>query len=119
MFLRPTPTLGKVLIMQKPISGLSSKNNSRVVSILSQYPAVEKAILYGSRAMGNYKAGSDIDLTLQGSNLSHHEIFQIATAFDESMLPYMVDLSILDHIENQDLLQHIKRVGVVAYERGG
>jgi predicted nucleotidyltransferase len=99
--------------------GLSDKTLCTVRQILSHYPAIEKAIIYGSRAKGNYKKGSDIDLTLIGDALDYPLLSNVAEELEESSIPYTVDLSFFDHIDNQGLREHIQRVGVVFYERAG
>jgi len=95
--------------------GLKDKNIQQINSVLTQYSEVEKAILYGSRAKGNYRNGSDIDLTLIGKGLDLTLVFKIENQLDDILLPYTIDLSILDKIENPDLIEHINRVGVVFY----
>ena len=97
--------------------GLSDQTLETVRDILASCPEVEKALVYGSRAMGNYRAGSDIDITLIGAQLSMDVLFKLVRLFDESNLPYMVDLSIMAHINNPNLSDHIDRVGQVLYQR--
>ena len=97
--------------------GLKDSTIEKIQSVLSHYPQVEKAILYGSRAMGNYKNGSDIDLTLCGEGLTLKTQFRIDDELDDLLLPYMFDLSILDDIKDPDLLDHIQRVGQTFYAR--
>jgi len=97
--------------------GLSEHTCTIVRAILNQYPAVETAVIYGSRAKGNYKNGSDIDLTLFGEALDYDTLSAIAWALDDSDIPYTVDLSLFDTIENPALREHIERVGVVFYAR--
>jgi predicted nucleotidyltransferase len=50
-------------------SGLPETTIAKIRAVLARFPEVEKAILYGSRAKGNFKTGSDIDLTLCGEAL--------------------------------------------------
>jgi predicted nucleotidyltransferase len=100
-----------------PAFGLPEKTVSIIRQILADFPAVEKAILYGSRAKGNYKPGSDIDLTLVGDALDLHTLGQIAARLDESSIPYQVDLSIFDRLDHGKLREHIERVGVLFYQR--
>ena len=100
-----------------PAFGLSEKTLTVIRQILADYPAIKKVILYGSRANGTYKNGSDIDLTLIGDALDHHIFGEIAGRLEESPIPYQVDLSLWEQIDNQNLLEHIERVGVVFYER--
>ncbi|MDQ6954143.1 MAG: nucleotidyltransferase domain-containing protein [Mariprofundaceae bacterium] len=79
---------------------------------------IEKVVLYGSRAKGNYRKGSDIDITLIGENLTlNNSVYPLMEMFDASDLPYSFDVSILKEIESTDLLEHIQRVGKVLYER--
>jgi len=87
-------------------------------AVFAQYPQVEKAVLYGSRARGDYKYGSDIDLTLHGGeDLTHWILSKIATELDDQLLPYMIDLSIYQNIKDTDLLQQIAKVGVTFYKK--
>ena len=97
--------------------GLSDQTLETVRDILASCPEVEKALVYGSRAMGNYRTGSDIDITLIGAQLSMDVLFKLVRLFDESNLPYMVDLSIMANINNPNLSDHIDRVGQVLYQR--
>lgn len=78
---------------------------------------VDEAILYGSRAKGDYKPGSDIDLALKGEKLDLKELNRIALALDDLFLPYTFDLSIYHRIDNPDLLEHIARVGRIFYRK--
>jgi predicted nucleotidyltransferase len=97
--------------------GLPDSTCATVRQILASYPQIEKAVLYGSRAKGNYKAGSDIDLTLFGAALDHQSLMSIASALEESDIPYTVDLSLFEQIETPALREHIQRVGQVFYQR--
>lgn len=97
--------------------GLSEKTIGQLHSVLAKHPEVERAVLYGSRAKGNYKPGSDIDLTLFGEGLTCSTMTRVAGEMDELPTPYMVDLSIYDQLNNDDLKAHIDRVGMVIYER--
>ena len=95
--------------------GLSFQTIQAIQSVLAKFPQVEKAILYGSRAKGNYRTGSDIDLTLSGKDLDTALLLRIETELDDLLLPYTIDLSLFRHIENPDLVAHIDRVGVNFY----
>lgn len=98
--------------------GLKETTIQRICEVLARYPQVQKAILYGSRAKGNYKEGSDIDLVLVGGeDLDERVLARIDMEIDDLLLPYMIDLSILSHITDPDVLDHIRRVGVVFYSR--
>lgn len=95
--------------------GLSVTTVTAICGVFNRFPSVEKALLYGSRAKGNFKPGSDIDLTLLGSRLTFAELGAIAEELDELLLPYQIDLSIFDQIDHKDLREHIQRVGRVFY----
>ena len=97
--------------------GLKDATIEKIHSVFARHPEVEKAILYGSRAKGNYKNGSDIDLTLHGGTaLTLNVLYRILDELDDLLLPYTFDLSILTNIEDTSLLEHIQRVGIVFYE---
>lgn len=97
--------------------GLTAQTIQTIVAVFKQHPAVEKALLYGSRAKGNYRQGSDIDLTLTGDELTYTELTRINTQLDDLLLPYKIDLSLLNHIDNPDLIEHINRVGAIFYQK--
>jgi uncharacterized protein len=99
--------------------GLPQSTVQKICAVLNRYPQVEKAILYGSRAKGNYKNGSDIDLTLRGSvDLTLNVIYKILIDLDELLLPYTIDLSIFTDIRDLDVIEHIQRVGITFYDKG-
>lgn len=97
--------------------GLSEETIANINKVFDQFESIEKVILYGSRALETYKNGSDIDLTIIGNNLDHNILYQIQELLEELFLPYKIDLSIYDHIENQELIEHINRVGKTFYEK--
>ncbi len=97
--------------------GLKEHVVEKINGVFAQYIEVKKATLYGSRAKGNYKNGSDIDLTMHGdADLTLNVMYKIMTDFDDLLLPYMIDLSIFDSIGDPDVVEHIERVGVLFYE---
>lgn len=98
--------------------GLSEQVIARIQAVLRKYPQVQKAVLYGSRAKGCYKPGSDIDLTLIGGDeLTLDVLYHISWELDDLLLPYTFDLSLFHQIDDPDVKDHIQRVGVVLYER--
>jgi len=96
--------------------GLPLATLDTIRGILSEVPAVKKAVIYGSRAKGTHRPGSDIDLTLFGDALDLDTLGQIAARLEESPIPYQVDLSIFQGIEHAGLRDHIERVGQTFYE---
>ena len=97
--------------------GLTEKTVENICAVFARFPAIEKAVLYGSRAKGNFKTGSDIDLTLYGEALTSDLRLTIASALDDLMLPYTIDLSVFNELNHEKLREHIERVGVLFYER--
>jgi predicted nucleotidyltransferase len=97
--------------------GLNSATVSAIQAIFAQHPKITQVIIYGSRAKGNYRANSDIDLTMQGAQLDYSLLAKIDNQLDDLLLPYTIDLSIYGKIDNLDLLEHIKRVGQIFYEK--
>lgn len=97
--------------------GLTNETVTEIDRVLQRYPAVEAAILYGSRAKGTHRTGSDIDLALVGRDLDRQLLSCIATEFDEGSLPYRFDLSLLSEIRQGPLLEQIERLGVQLYKR--
>jgi predicted nucleotidyltransferase len=97
--------------------GLKIATIQAIQEVFKLHHEVEKAILYGSRAIGNYRPGSDIDLTLGGEKLTLTILQKIEDELDDLLLPYKIDLSLHKQIENKELLEHIERVGKVFFER--
>ena len=96
--------------------GLSVQQRESIQRVFLQYSCIEQALLYGSRAIGRYRAGSDIDLTLVG-DIDLTLLNQISLSLDDLLLPYEIDLSVFEQIENLDLREYIKRVGIVFYKQ--
>ena len=97
--------------------GLEESTIEKIRGVFRQYAEIERVILYGSRAKGNYRPGSDIDLTLVGKELSHEQLLSIEHQLHDLLLPYLFDLSIFSHIEDPDMVAHINRVGRIFYEK--
>jgi predicted nucleotidyltransferase len=96
--------------------GLSEKTVDLINKIFFGYTKIDKVIIYGSRARGDYKNGSDIDLTIVG-DISVEDCVNIAGLIDDLPIPYMCDISVLAKIKNENLVEHIHRVGQVFYEK--
>jgi predicted nucleotidyltransferase len=96
--------------------GLSDHTLATLENIFSKYQSIKEVILYGSRAMGSYKNGSDIDISLKtDSSFDFSKLLLISRDFYNSDMPYFVDVSIYDKISNKNLLAHIERYGKVLY----
>ena len=96
--------------------GLPQNTIIEVQAIFTKYPSIEEVIIYGSRAKGDYKKGSDIDLTLKGS-VANAELSNIIDELDESYIPYLFDVSIYNLLQSDSLKEHINSVGKVFYKK--
>lgn len=96
--------------------GLKEEVIQKIRSVFASFPEIKEAILYGSRAKGNYKNGSDIDIVLKGRDLTLQKLLRINNQLDELSLPYTIDINSFDFISNKDLIDHIQRVGSVFYK---
>lgn len=97
--------------------GLTQSDIDYIQQVLHQYAEVEKVVIYGSRAMGNYKPGSDVDIALMG-NVSLTTVMDIAAKLNEcNCLPYKFDIVGYNMISHQPLLDHIHQYGVCFYTR--
>ena len=98
-----------------PPYGLPPHTLAVIISVLAQYPAIQSAIIYGSRAKGNYRPNSDIDLTLHAPGLSWQDQTRLEDALDDLLLPYKIDLSLYHQLTNPDLIAQIQQHGIVCY----
>ncbi|HET8837971.1 MAG TPA: nucleotidyltransferase domain-containing protein [Flavobacteriaceae bacterium] len=97
--------------------GLSKEEISGIQKVFAKYIQIEEVLLYGSRAMGNFKSTSDIDLALMGKDIDLTLQTKIEFDLDDLLMPYKIDISIYDRISNPKLLEHINRVGKKIYSR--
>jgi len=96
--------------------GLTDRTLNTLYSIFQKYSGIKQAVLYGSRAKGNFRPGSDIDISINTDDtFTHTELLRIGNDFDDSDMPYFVDVLIYNKLSNQDLKSHIDRVGKVLY----
>ena len=98
--------------------GLLAADIDAIILVLNTEPKIEQAILFGSRAKGNYKNGSDIDLALKGHALDFDTINRISYLLnEESLLPYKFDILNYHSITEIKLMDHIKRIGIELYSK--
>lgn len=97
--------------------GLSDIELRKLSELFARYEDIEEVILYGSRAKGNYKPFSDVDISLVGPCLTRSALNQISLAIDDLLLPYQFDLSIFHKLTNPELKEHIQRVGISIFNR--
>jgi predicted nucleotidyltransferase len=97
--------------------GLKDGQLEEIQGFAKKIPAIEEVIVYGSRAKGNYRPGSDVDLVLVGKDLKLADQISFWNDLDDSYQPYFFDVAILHQIQNESLLEHIERVGKRSYRR--
>jgi predicted nucleotidyltransferase len=97
--------------------GLSSNNINKINSVFRQYPEISEVLIFGSRAKGNFRDNSDIDLAIKSKNISLSVLQQIEIKLEELYIPNYFDLVIYEKIENQELIEHINRVGKKIYKK--
>jgi predicted nucleotidyltransferase len=97
--------------------GLPDDVLPKVLAVLSSNQKVRRVTLYGSRAKGNCRRGSDIDLCLDGDALSLKDLDELDSAIDSLLLPWKVDIAVRQQIDNPELIAHIERVGVTLFSK--
>jgi len=95
--------------------GLSPDDILLIKKTFKEYSKVQEVILFGSRAMGNYKPGSDIDLAILGSNITFNDILDLDNALEKLGLLYKFDLQNFKDINDPEVVEHIKRAGKLFY----
>lgn len=97
--------------------GLRPEVIEKICSVFARHPQVDTVLLYGSRAKGTFKDGSDIDLTIKGTGLNLTVLNRIDNELDDLLLPWSFDLSLYAQIQSPELIEHIDRVGIDFYTR--
>ena len=99
--------------------GLKAKHRAAIIAALAANNRVERAVLFGSRAMGTNTITSDVDIALFGQQLTLTDQASLAAACEELPMAQSVDLVLHSAIDNPALLEHIRTCGVEWYRRGG
>jgi predicted nucleotidyltransferase len=97
--------------------GITTININKINSVFYQYDTIEEVLLFGSRAKGNYRDNSDIDLVIKGGPINLTTLQEIEYKLEDLFLPYSIDLILYNSINNSDLINHINRVGVTFYKK--
>jgi predicted nucleotidyltransferase len=97
--------------------GLDDDDIVQINAVFAAHPNVQEVIIFGSRAMGNYKPGSDIDLVVKGDQIKHADILDLCTELDDLGMLYTFDVQRYNAIKDRDVLDHIKRAGKQFYGR--
>lgn len=99
------------------IPGVPSVTSEKIVELLVSHAKVTQCILYGSRATGTHRPGSDIDLVLDGENLTFDDILKIKHDLDNLNTPYKFDICDRKRISQPSLIEHINSVGITIFCR--
>lgn len=98
--------------------GLGDSDKNYLIQTIQSFNEIDKVVIFGSRAKGNYKAGSDVDLAVYGADVTFDVVSRLhAVLEDESPMPYFFDVIDFNHLDNQELKSHIERVGKVIFQR--
>lgn len=97
--------------------GLTVGDLQKLNDLFSANTKIERVILYGSRAKGNNRSFSDVDITLLGETLLNSDLSKLQIEIDDLLLPYKFDISLFKNLRNEALIEHINRVGKVLYTK--
>ncbi len=97
--------------------GISTDDWSAIIQVFKSEERIQEIVLFGSRAKGNFKPGSDIDLAMKGTELTLTNLIDISAMLDGLDLPYKFDLVLFDRIQEPKLTEHIERVGITIFNR--
>lgn len=106
--------------MAKPLvnTGLLENDLRLILEAVRTLPEVRQLILFGSRAKGSHKTGSDVDLAVKGEAVTYETAVRLADVLNEEKpLPYFFDVVNYHSIKEPRLIEHIDRVGVVLFDR--
>jgi predicted nucleotidyltransferase len=96
----------------QPKFGLSTDALEGVLDVLRRSPRIHRVRLFGSRALGTFREGSDVDLAIEGAGLSLGDLLALHVRLDELNLPYGFDLVDVATVTNPALASHIERFGI-------
>ena len=99
--------------------GLKAQHRAAIIAALAANDRVERAVLFGSRAMGTNTITSDVDIALFGDRLTLTDQAHLAATCDDLPMAQSVDLVLHNTIDNPALVDHIRTHGVEWYRRGG
>jgi len=93
--------------------GIDKKTKDKIVNIISVLIPEAKIYLFGSRARGNYKKYSDIDIALDvGKPLPIQDVDEVKSMLNESNITYLID--VLDfHSVNTAMQQEIMKEKII------
>ncbi len=97
-------------------TGLQSIDFTYLTQAFNAFPEIEQVILFGSRAKGTFHKGSDVDLAIKGEAITHNILIQLSEVLNEEKpMPYFFDVIHYQKVDNDQLIEHIDRVGKVLF----
>ena len=94
-------------------TGLTHEDIQLIVNEISAYKEIKKAVIFGSRAKGNYKHGSDVDICIMGDQVTLHHLASLSWKLNEQTnLLWHFDILTYHDLTNHELIEHIDRVGI-------
>ncbi|MFT9495327.1 nucleotidyltransferase domain-containing protein [Anaerosolibacter sp.] len=98
--------------------GLKEDDLAYIIGKVKEFIEIEKAVIFGSRAKGNYRPGSDVDLAIYGDQITFDTISSLHARLEmQGPLPYFFDIVDYTHLDHKELKDHIDRVGKIIFER--
>ena len=97
------------------IAGLPQEATERILALLAERLVIQRVVLYGSRALGRQRSGSDIDLCLEAPDMGLAELLVLSGQLDDLLLPWQIDLQLRHLIRHPELLEHIDRAGITLH----
>ncbi|MDI6603821.1 MAG: nucleotidyltransferase domain-containing protein [Thermoanaerobacteraceae bacterium] len=93
--------------------GFSDKLIDSLKNIFEKYPEIKKAVIYGSRARGDFKSTSDIDIAIFNEKDLSPELY---LEVDEAVGIYKTDIVEVGRLHNEKLLENILKDGIEIYK---
>ena len=96
--------------------GISAKSFQLILDSIACVDEIEKAGIYGSRALGNFKNGSDVDLVIFGEKITNNVLLKLKVKLEQELpIPYSFDLTHYETIKNIELKEHIDKFAQIIY----
>jgi predicted nucleotidyltransferase len=98
--------------------GLAESDLVYIINAIKSFAEIEKAVIFGSRAKGNYKPGSDVDIAIYGEHITFDTVSALHFMLEEQgPLPYFFDIVDYSHLKHKGLKEHIDRVGKLIFKK--
>lgn len=98
--------------------GLLERDLEYIQMAMEKYKEIDRAVIFGSRAMGNYKKGSDVDISIFGQNITNETLYRLDDLLNQEYpLPYFFDILQYEEINNINLKNHIDTYGSEVYRK--